>query len=255
MVDDGGHTEDREPEGAARPGVRASDAEREALVERLNAATGEGRLDLEEFSERLELAYAARTRAELEALVEDLPPVGADTAPARAAGAAAAGGAGRTSLHLTPIGGMRRRGPWRVPANTLVVTLLGGVDLDLTEAELDAQVVTIRKFSLLGGVDMVVPPGVRVEVDGFSILGGRDVEVDERAVGPGSPVLRVTAFSILGGVRIRSSRGFSRTAGAPGRDYDDLRRLREERRSRHRELHDERRELHRERRDIRRGRR
>jgi hypothetical protein len=55
--------------------IRASDAEREAIVARLNTATTEGRLSLAEFSERTQLAYAALTREDLARLVADLPVV------------------------------------------------------------------------------------------------------------------------------------------------------------------------------------
>ncbi|MBC3841734.1 DUF1707 domain-containing protein [Streptacidiphilus sp. 4-A2] len=241
-----------QPGPRRQPAVRASDAEREALVERLNAACGEGRLDLEEFSERLELAYAARTRAELDALVEDLPQAVAVPAPV----APAAKG---RSWHVSPLGGLRRGGSWRVPAETLAVTLIGGLDLDLTEAELDAPVVTVRQFSVIGGARVLVPPGVRVEVSGFSLLGGRRVDADERAVGPGAPVVRLTSFSILGGVQVRTARSSSRSRVGDGRpdgsrrerDYDELARLRAERRALHQQRRDERRG---ERRDRRRDR-
>jgi hypothetical protein len=56
----------------------ASDADRDRAAERLRAATAEGRLTSEELEERLERAFSARTDAELERLVADLP------APARA---------------------------------------------------------------------------------------------------------------------------------------------------------------------------
>ena len=55
------------------PALRASDAEREHHVELLREHAGEGRLSLDELSERLDRAYAARTRGELTALLEDLP--------------------------------------------------------------------------------------------------------------------------------------------------------------------------------------
>ncbi|SCE92449.1 protein of unknown function [Micromonospora coriariae] len=58
-----------------RDGMRAADADREAVAERLRVALGEGRLDLHEYDERLQRAYAARTYAELDALLTDLPPV------------------------------------------------------------------------------------------------------------------------------------------------------------------------------------
>jgi len=51
----------------------ASDADRDRAAERLRAATAEGRLTAEELEERLERAFSARTDAELEPLVADLP--------------------------------------------------------------------------------------------------------------------------------------------------------------------------------------
>ena len=62
------------------PVVRASDAERERAVEHLRAASAEGRLTLEELSERVTAAYEARTDQELDALTDDLP-IEADAAP------------------------------------------------------------------------------------------------------------------------------------------------------------------------------
>ncbi|RLP97756.1 DUF1707 domain-containing protein [Micromonospora sp. CV4] len=58
-----------------RDGMRAADSDREAVADRLRVALGEGRLDLHEYDERLQRAYAARTYAELDALLTDLPPV------------------------------------------------------------------------------------------------------------------------------------------------------------------------------------
>jgi len=55
------------------PVERASDSEREATADQLRVAAGDGRLDHDELEERLEAAYAARTRGELVALTEDLP--------------------------------------------------------------------------------------------------------------------------------------------------------------------------------------
>jgi hypothetical protein len=99
---------------------------------------------------------------------------------------------------------MRRRGAWRVPASTLSVTLIGGADLDLRDAELEAPVVTFTKVSLIGGMHVVVPPGVRVEVSGFSLIGGRRIE--DASAPAGAPTLRLRAFSLIGGVRVQSQR-------------------------------------------------
>lgn len=53
--------------------LRASDAERRAVVQRLELALRDGRLTLAEFDERAQAAYAARTRGELDDLTADLP--------------------------------------------------------------------------------------------------------------------------------------------------------------------------------------
>jgi len=64
---------------ARRATLRASDADREQVAERLRHATGEGRLLAEELEERLEAVFSARTYGELDAVVADLP----GTTPAR----------------------------------------------------------------------------------------------------------------------------------------------------------------------------
>ncbi|HEY2175029.1 MAG TPA: DUF1707 domain-containing protein [Mycobacteriales bacterium] len=186
--------------------IRASDAEREAVVARLNTATSEGRLQLDEFSARVDRAYQARARGELDDLVRDLPATsgvvpGAVSTPA----VPSAQGQGHTHWHVTPLGGLSRRGRWRVPENTVSVALIGGVSLDLREAELAAREVTLTAVTVIGGFDVTVPSGMRVEVEGFSLLGGRKVDVDERAA-PDAPTLRLRVFSILGGAKIRSLR-------------------------------------------------
>ena len=69
---DGGPAEPERP--AVRPeDMRAGDADREKVLERLHQAHVEGRLDVEEFDQRITATLAARTYGELAALTEDLP--------------------------------------------------------------------------------------------------------------------------------------------------------------------------------------
>jgi hypothetical protein len=106
------------------------------------------------------------------------------------------------STHITPMGGLRRSGRVTLRPKTTVVTLIGGVDLDLTDATFPAEDVRLTKVSLVGGVSVVVPPDVRVEVRGFSLVGGRNVE-RLAEVPAGARVLRISAWSLVGGVRVR----------------------------------------------------
>ena len=111
-------------DGEPAAGIRASDAERDATLERLSAATGDGRLTLEEFSQRMDRATTAKTRTELDHLVADLP-----TGPGPAGGAVAGRGPGGPSWHISPIGGLSVSGPWRMERSVIVVSLIGGADL------------------------------------------------------------------------------------------------------------------------------
>ncbi len=100
------------------------------------------------------------------------------------------------------IGGLRRSGAIALRPSTTLVTLIGGANLDLTEARIPASGSTFTKVSLIGGVSVVVPPGVRVEVGGFSLIGGRNVE-QPADLPPTAPVLRIRAWGVIGGVRVR----------------------------------------------------
>lgn len=92
-----------------QPGLRAADVDRERVIERLNRAHAEGRLDLLELDERLALAYAARTYGELDPLTADLPPLPAGAGGAGGAGSAADAGVGSPG-GAGSAGGARARG-------------------------------------------------------------------------------------------------------------------------------------------------
>jgi hypothetical protein len=236
---------------AVRPkpgdGIRASDQERDATVERLRDATGEGRLTLEEFSDRMERASTAKTRAELDVLLTDLPAAGG---PVPAGNAVATGAPATPTWHVSPIGGLNVSGPWRMGRHVVVISLIGGADLDLSQAELAARDVTLTKVSVIGGVNARVPNGIRVDASGLSLLGGTSVDAAPDP-GPGAPTIHIRAFSIIGGIRIR------RETGRRGRKRElEQQTRRDDRQARidaQRARHDERREWHDERRRQRRG--
>jgi hypothetical protein len=187
--------------------TRASDAEREAVVARLRHAAGEGRLTVEELAERIDAAYAAKTHTELEPLTADLP-APAPGGIARATGAPTAPPARQgSSLILGILGGGDRKGRWRVPESVTIVNVLGGADLDLREAVLEAPEVEIAVWSVLGGSTITVPEGVHVELGGFAMLGANQMRVGGPPPGPGAPVVRVKAWSLLGGTDVRTKRG------------------------------------------------
>ena len=186
------------------PDIRATDADRERTVTVLRSSGANGQLTVDELDERVEAAYAARTRGELERLVEDL--VGARE---QAAGLPVRPGEGGTRWVVSVMGGSDRKGHWRVGPSVTVLNLMGGSNLDLNDAELAADVVEMRVYSLMGGSDIRVPEGLNVEVSEFAFMGGNDISRGSSRPGDG-PLLRLKMISIMGGSSLRRGRRKSR---------------------------------------------
>jgi hypothetical protein len=106
------------------------------------------------------------------------------------------------STSIALLGGLRLAGRLRLPRRLLHITLIGGMNLDLSQAEFTGPRLDIVKVSPVGGVSVVVPADVRVEVGGFVLLGGKDIERRPESAAS-AQVVRIRAFGIVGGVRVR----------------------------------------------------
>ncbi|MFD6951906.1 hypothetical protein A6A08_15760 [Nocardiopsis sp. TSRI0078] len=197
--------------------IRASDADRDKVAERLREALAEGRLTPVEHEERLDTLYRAKTVGELAPIVEDLPTPGYGYASMERRSDAPSGmevlgseardlaGQSKGSENLVAVfGGCERKGRWLVEPRTNVSVLCGGVELDLREAVLSQHEVTIQVAVILGGVDITVPHGVRVINNTSAILGGTDVHKTDQVTDPNAPVVRLTGTCMLGGVDIKA---------------------------------------------------
>jgi Domain of unknown function (DUF1707)/Cell wall-active antibiotics response 4TMS YvqF len=178
--------------------LRASDADRDRAAAVLNNALAEGRLTAEEHAERLDSIYAAKTHADLVPLLEDLPAQADSLAPVPTSGRTERA---RGSRIIAVFGGASRKGAWRVPPSSTVVTIFGGADVDLRDAILPGREIVIRAVSVFGGMSITVPPEMRVVDSGVAVFGGRDVSGDTaESGGPDSPVLRLQGVCVFGGV-------------------------------------------------------
>ncbi|MFD0357917.1 DUF1707 domain-containing protein [Streptomyces sp. NPDC127110] len=196
---------------AEPPALRASDADRERVVDRLRDAVAEGRLDMEEFEERLEAAYTSRTYAELEPLTRDLP-AAAGSAPSPVASAPAPssawpdriGGTGTSATAVAVMSGFQRKGRWTVPARFNAVAIWGGGELDLREADFAEREVVITCVAVMGGIEITVPPGVEVDVRGIGIMGAFDQgKSQDNRPEPGAPRVVVNGLAFWGGVAVK----------------------------------------------------
>lgn len=177
--------------------LRVSHAEREEVVERLNKAAADGRIDLDELDARLGKALTAKTYADLEPLTADLP---AETPPPPKRPLVIKGG----------MSGATRTGRWQVPAKVTVYGGIGGAKVDLSQAECHLPEVELDVHGQTGGVTVVVPVGWDVECgEADPGLGGlRDKTTHERL--PGKPRIRVTGTGGMGGVVIRHPNAWER---------------------------------------------
>nr|WP_184829405.1 DUF1707 domain-containing protein [Jiangella mangrovi] len=198
--------------------MRASDADREQVADVLRQAASDGRLSLSELEERIEALYAAKTYADFEPVVRDLPgdlPLPPSAAIVRRASAAAApssstspsarvGGVASARSAKVVFSGIQRRGDWVVPQHYSIKAVLGGADLDLREASLEAAEVEINIKAVFGGVNIVVPPDIRVQVDGDGVFGAfNDDTSGAGRPDPGAPLVRVTGKAVFGGVNVQ----------------------------------------------------
>jgi Domain of unknown function (DUF1707)/Cell wall-active antibiotics response 4TMS YvqF len=163
------------------------------IVTRLSEHAAAGRLTLAELEERIGLAYSATTRAELTKLITDLPKSTAEPSRPRRK---------PTRWVLSLMGGAEKKGRWRVGDRLTAVTVMGGNDIDLRHAEIDADDVTIVAVAVMGGMDIYVPDTVDLEIGGFALMGGNGERGSSRAPRPGGPRIRVMAYSLMGGIDV-----------------------------------------------------
>ena len=177
--------------------TRASDRERDAVVQRVQDAFAEGRLDDAEFDERTRAALTARTHADLDTLLADLP---AQTAAGGTAPAVAGHGPGRFAIALKS--SVRRAGRWRVPERYTTVVYKGDGWLDLRAAELSGPVSTFVTVAYKSRVTILVPPSVRVEMTGFGVTQGQGDEDTGYRLPADAPVIHVRGLAYKGTVEI-----------------------------------------------------
>ena len=188
--------------------------EREQVVEALCVHFAQDDIGMESLEQRLSMAYASQTTDELRDALAGLPsldkavrelgraPVPVSTASVPERGAA-----------LAIMGGVVRKGSWYVPRHLRVLAIMGGAEIDLREAKFGPGVTEIEVHAYMGGVEITVPPGVRVESLGAAFMGGFETSAGDVSMtdDPMAPVLRISGLAIMGGVEVRVRRTGKKT--------------------------------------------
>jgi hypothetical protein len=152
------------------PGLRASDADRDLVIELLRAAVADGRLDSVEFDERLDAALGARTIDTLAQLTADLiARPGSDGALTLARARTPAEPAAELLTINERHGSVRRDGRWTLPHRLALHTAWCDVLLDLTSAVRSGPELIIELRVRGGNVELVLAPGMVVDANGLAV--------------------------------------------------------------------------------------
>lgn len=179
--------------------LRAGDADREAVAEVLRTALGEGRLELTEVDERLARVYAARTYAELEPLVADLPATLPWQRPVVAAD-------GEKPLLITAgWSSEKRTGAWRVPARIVAEAAMSDIKLDFREVTTSLAHIDLELKGGMGSVVLVLPDDWSVDTDELRSAWGTVKNRHQAQAAPGRPTITVTGSIGMGTFKTRGA--------------------------------------------------
>jgi hypothetical protein len=213
--------EPQEPPAApASRELRASDAERAQAVELLSRAVADGRLSVDELDGRVQSAYAVPTRRELGELIADVSTDKAldDPLTSTRVPTVVDDGADDKEWVVSILGGHERKGHRRIRRVCNVVNVLGGSEIDLSDAELSGPVTQINVYSVLGGCEIRVPDGVRVEVSKLAVMAGNEVNLGDVRPPAGAPLIRIRLVSIMAGASVERGRKLTKAERRQARE-------------------------------------
>ncbi len=200
------------------------DDRKESAVRRLGAHFAEDHLTVEEFEATVDRVYSAATVREVESVFQGLPALRPSALPTRARQTAMVNRARpedvpERGFQVAVMSGAEKKGAWIPARHFTTVALMGGAGLDLREAQFGPGVTELRIVAVMGGVEVIVPPGLAVETHGIGIMGGFEA-FDQASADPDpeAPRLIIRGVAIMGGVEV--------TVRLPGESARDAKRRR-----------------------------
>lgn len=105
---------------------------------------------------------------------------------------------------LAIMGSVKRRGVWSMPRRFRVAAVMGEAKIDLREARIGAGESVIEVFAFWASIEIIVPPGIRVDVQDSSVMGEVDWDsAAEREVDDDAPVLLVRGSVIMSSIEVK----------------------------------------------------
>lgn len=218
----------RQPYGVDPRDLRVGDAEREHVAGLLQKAVGRGMLSLGEFTERVDTAFAARTRGELNAVIIDLPGLELRGAPGPGLPVAGNGPTGAGPQPPAPGFGsspgyaaaneepvvinntmstVNRKGDWQVPARMRIVSKLATVKLNYSKVTSLPPVIEVTLDDYGSTMHFVLPEGATADLRGLEVSAGTVHSHLPGQPGGSGPHLVLSGHTRLGTVTVRPPRG------------------------------------------------
>ena len=157
----------------------------------------------------MDQAHKAESLDEITKLLADLPsgdlPVRKEdptsTAIQQAHASVPASRVKERGFMLAALGGVEKKGRWIPARQNYAFSVMGGILLDFREALLPPGETEVWIFTAMGGVDVIVPPGLPVECDGMAVMGGFDHREEASvSMDPNAPLLRIRGLALMGNV-------------------------------------------------------
>lgn len=203
-------SQDRPPAADPNADFLITSADRDAAEARLRQAVADEVVSLDEFGDRMRTLLGARTRGELQQAVAGLPGAAEPRQRTRERGTARP--AREQEYIVAVMSESATRGRWRPARQTTAVAVMGNAVVDLQGAEYEGDELKINALAWMGGVEIVVPEGVEVELSGFAVMGDRTMKVDDGPYLPDAPLVRVDAYAVMGSVEVRHPKPKERRA-------------------------------------------
>ena len=180
---------------------------RERVIEQLSSGYSQDLLSEGEFDERMQDANRAESHADLRRLIGDLPAASSSGSLAPGAGSSTFpvndGAVDAESSLVAIFSGTERKGVWDPPTTLNVVAFFGGSEIDLREANMPPDGMTIRVAAVFGGGEITVPEGFNVKMGGAGIFGAFESKRRRERTIPGAPTVKVDGVALFGGVEVK----------------------------------------------------
>lgn len=184
------------------------ESDRERIVEQLSAHYAEDHLTTQELEDRFESAYRARTAEELSSAISGLPAL---SAPARnpvprasMPAIARRPDAAPERRYLAVMSNFRKGGDWTPNRLTTIKAIMADVKIDLRDATFMEREVEFDILAVMADATILVPPGARVECDGFAVMGEFSDRHDASGGDPDAPLVRIRGTSIMASVKVQT---------------------------------------------------